>query len=147
MVEEKHEEIFSDKEMLSSTMLAKEFFLIELYNSLAEKITTGELDKQEACESNYFFNAWRNLMELYEFLEFDYAISWGRLKDNSEEYQKLIEIIAKYRKFEHNLTFSDLEKAYIDVRRVMAHTGFHSVSTDLKPNKKAGDFPKLRMID
>jgi len=130
------ESIFSDKIRLSAAVITKEFDLIEMYNSLFQKLKQGELEKDDVILSEYFFLTWKNLSELYDFLEFGCAEGWGKIKNNEEEFKQLVVIIKKYKKLNSNLLFSDLTNAYSTIRKITEFSGFHDVARFTEEEKE-----------
>jgi len=130
------ESIFSDKIRLSAAVITKEFDLIEMYNALFKKIKQGELEEGDVVLSEYFFLTWKNLSELYDFLEFGCAEGWNKIKSNEEEFKQLVIIMQKNRELKSDLLFSDLTNAYKTIRKITEFSGFHDVARFTEEEKE-----------
>jgi len=122
--------IYSDKIKLSQIAVTKELDLIENYNSLYKKIKQKELTLDELNQCEHFFFVWKNLIELYHFLEFNSALKWGKEKENEKNYDQLKETINKYRSIDDECSFHELTFAFDMVRKIMEFSGFHDVARD-----------------
>lgn len=130
------EDIFSDKIRTAAAALVKEFDIMEVYCNLFTKVRQGELTQEEATQSESYFKAWENLIQLYDFFEFGTAIRWSEIKENESEFIQLKEIIKKYKTIKSSLVFSDLTNVYDSIRKISEFSGLHDVSRFIKEEKE-----------
>ena len=122
-------EIFSDKIRLAGTLVEKELSLINSYNSLIYNLNMGYDELTELDESGDFYKCFTDLLNLYDFLRYDYVV-----KLKAEEVQELEGIIARYKK-ERVVRLDQLERAKDLILKVMSISKFHDV---LRESDNAG---------
>ena len=114
-------DVYLDKIKLASVIVEKELRIISLVNDLHRRIQEIPEIIKQLNENEDFLDCWRNLKELYDFLEFDYIKQLDKPK--KEELENLI---GKYNQF-HKMKLEELNKAYNHIREVMSATKFHDL--------------------
>ncbi|KKK53161.1 hypothetical protein LCGC14_3097570 [marine sediment metagenome] len=96
-------EIYLDKIKLGALIVEKELNLIELYNTLISEVRLRPDIKEIMKEYPTFHKAWQGLVELYDFLEYDYL---KKLKGEKKK-KKIQSCVEKYKDLE-DLDLDDL---------------------------------------
>jgi len=113
-------EVYLDKIKLGAMIVEKELNLIELFNTLIYDIRVRPDIKGFLNEYPPYFNCWRNLAELYDFLEYDYLDKIGKDK------AKIKKVMDGYR-YEAELKMEDLKEGFRIIRLIMSKSKFHDV--------------------
>jgi len=116
------EEIYLDKIQLGAIIIQKELTLIEIYNSLIHSIRMRPEILEMLNDYPNYHTVWRNLCELYDFLEYDYVNKLKSTKD--KDFIK--NVVTKYKQFK-KLSIEDLNKAMDIIRKIMSISKFHDI--------------------
>lgn len=116
-----NEEVYLDKIKLGALIVEKELNLIELFNRLIMDIRQRPDLMTILNEYPDYQITWRNLVELYDFLENDYAKHL-----NKEDNKFIKEAIESYRDLKP-VTLSSLKRCVGIVRRIMSISKFHDL--------------------
>ncbi len=115
-------EIYLDKIKLGALIVEKELNLIELYNTLISEVRLRPDIKEIMKEYPTFHKAWQGLVELYDFLEYDYL---KKLKGEKKK-KKIQSCVEKYKDLE-DLDLDDLKDCVNIIREIMSLSKFHDV--------------------
>ena len=159
--------IFSDKITLYVILVNKIFVVINLYNNIYRKLRNNDLHVDDLSTDNDWSLCWQNLVEINDFLEFEYIDLLDDKDDNEKDKDKDInslekddkktkegtkdkfkKIITKYRTIRNNLNLEDLTFIYENLRYVTTKAGFHNVNSSKTKTKRdllepEGDWSKI----
>lgn len=114
-------EVYLDKIKLGALIVEKELKLIEVFNELIYDLRIRSDIMDFINEYPPFLMCWRNLSELYDFLEYDYL---GKIDKKKRDLIALI--MNDYRKG-LDVDIEQLKKAVEIIRLVMSKSKFHDV--------------------
>ena len=115
-------EIYLDKIKLGALIVEKELNLIELYNTLISEVRLRPDIKEILKEYPTFHKVWQGLVELYDFLEYDYL---KKLKGDKKK-KKIKDCVEKYKDLKE-LSLDDLRDCVNIIREIMSLSKFHDV--------------------
>lgn len=114
-------EVYLDKIKLGALIVEKELNLIEKFNGLIYDIRIRP-DIMDILEDYPpFFITWRNLSELYDFLEYDYIDKIPKIKKD------LIKMTMKNYRAGQKVDIEQLKEAVEIIRLIMSKSKFHDV--------------------
>lgn len=129
-----NEEIFQDKIKLSAVITDKELTLISSFNYLTYHLRLRPDLLKDIEFYPTFYDTWRHLAEIYDFLKNDYLNKLGKF-----DLVGISAIMEKYYNLE-SVDYSDLKKAKEIVLKIMSLSGFHT----LLRNEEIAGLEKIR---